>query len=151
MSLWPFSSSTSNIALGSAWETVASMTTACSFWSPFSRSALRAFGVRVPRRGPLFFPKSRESLLGLSGEHGAQRLRLRRRHALRLDEPVDEHVPAAVEGDGLRHELRALRDLARLGQRDAGPEAKLDVVRRNPERLDALRLGGRRVARLVEM
>src|SRR5216683_408204 len=58
MSLWPFSSSTSNIALGRACETVASMTTACSFWSPSSRSVRRAFGVRVPRRGPRCFPKS---------------------------------------------------------------------------------------------
>src|SRR5579863_6169860 len=112
MSLWPFSSSTSNIALGRAWETVASMTTACSFWSPFSRSGLRAFGVRVPRRGPLFFPKSRESLLGLSGEHGAQRPCLGRRHALRLHQPVDERIPAAIEGDGLGDQLRALCDLA---------------------------------------
>src|SRR6266852_654894 len=64
MSLWPFSSSTSNIALGRACETVASMTTACSFWSPSSRSVRRAFGVRVPRRGPRCLPKFRKSLIG---------------------------------------------------------------------------------------
>src|SRR5256885_454783 len=40
MSLWPFSSSTSNIAFGGACETGASMTTACRFWSLLA-SALR--------------------------------------------------------------------------------------------------------------
>src|SRR6266699_6650987 len=64
MSLWPFSSSTSNIAFGRACETVASMTTACSFWSPSSRSVRRAFGVLVPRRGPRCLPKFRMSLIG---------------------------------------------------------------------------------------
>src|SRR3989442_9443726 len=40
------------------------MTTACSFWSPSSRSVRRAFGVRVPRRGPRCLPKFRKSLIG---------------------------------------------------------------------------------------
>src|SRR5258708_36026183 len=64
MSLWPFSSSTSNIAFGRACETVASMTTACSFWSPSAAAVRRAFGVRVPRRGPRCLPKFRKSLIG---------------------------------------------------------------------------------------
>src|SRR5205814_2169990 len=64
MSLWPFSSSTSNIAFGRACETVASMTTACSFWSLSAAAVRRAFGVRVPRRGPRCLPKFRKSLIG---------------------------------------------------------------------------------------
>src|SRR3954453_14745795 len=113
MSLWPFSSSTSNIALGRAWETVASMTTACSFWSPFSRSGLRAFGVRVPRRGPLFFPKSLESLLGLScGQQGTQVLRLVRGHSLRPHEAVDDLIPAPVMRDGFADETGSCGGLA---------------------------------------
>src|SRR6266581_93754 len=64
MSLWPFSSSTSNIAFGRACETVASMTTACSFWSPSAAAVRRAFGVRVPRRGPRCLPKFGKSLIG---------------------------------------------------------------------------------------
>src|SRR3989442_13995272 len=40
------------------------MTTACSFWSPSSRSVRRAVGVRVPRRGPRCLPKFRKSLIG---------------------------------------------------------------------------------------
>src|SRR5436309_2760334 len=64
MSLWPPSSSTSNIAFGRACETVASMTTACSFWSLSAAAVRRAFGVRVPRRGPRCLPKFGKSLIG---------------------------------------------------------------------------------------
>src|SRR2546426_5290464 len=53
MSLCPFSSSTSNMALGSAWVTAASITTASSFaGSPLVTRSLRArAGRRGPRRG----------------------------------------------------------------------------------------------------
>src|ERR1700736_3162298 len=53
MSLCPFSSSTSNMALGSAWVTAASITTASSLaGSPLVTLSLRArAGRRGPRRG----------------------------------------------------------------------------------------------------
>src|SRR5258708_24144646 len=68
MSLWPCSSPLSNIAVGSACAATASIPTAASFWSPSSRSAFRAFGVRGPRRGPFDFPKSVEVYLVGSNE-----------------------------------------------------------------------------------
>src|SRR5581483_9837881 len=130
------------MALGSACETVASMTTACSFWSPSAspRSGLRAFGVLVPRRGPRCFPKSLESLLGLGGgEQRAQHLGLLGGHPLRLDEAIDEVLPAAVLADHVRDHQRALAHVARLAHRHAGPVAELEVVGREALRFDALR------------
>src|SRR5260370_20136065 len=97
ISLCPFSSSTSNIAFGRAWETTASMTTACSFWSPSSRSVLRTFsGRRGPRRWLLFFPKSRESLLGpdFSGETRLDGLGEIGRHSVHDREPAHRFHPA---------------------------------------------------------
>src|SRR5258706_10258831 len=137
MSLWPFSSSTSNIALGNACATTASITTAASFWSPSSRSTLRAFGVRVPRRGPFDLPKTRASLLGLSGQHRTQHLGLLRRHALRLNEAVDHFVPAPVVRDGLGDELGPAVHLTRLAERNPGPETQLDIVGRGLQCGDA--------------
>src|SRR3979411_2569168 len=52
MSLCPFSSSTSNMALGRAWVTAASITTASSFGcSPLLLSLRARAGRRGPRRG----------------------------------------------------------------------------------------------------
>src|SRR5260221_12464436 len=98
------------------------MTTAASFWSPSSRSTLRAFGVRVPRRGPFDLPKTRASLLGLSGQHRTQHLGLLRRHALRLNEAVDHFVPAPAVPAGLGDELCPPFHLARLGESTTGPK-----------------------------
>src|SRR6059036_1355859 len=108
MSLCPFSSSTSNIAFGSACETTASITTACSFWSPSSRSVLRAFsGRRGPLRWLLNFPKTRESLLG--ARSGSQtRLDLLReilRHAAHHHQAAHRLHPARPFGlDDLGHQ-----------------------------------------------
>src|ERR1700680_1053137 len=49
MSLWPFSSSTSNIALGRAWVTVASIAIASSFWSSGATTVGRARAGLRPR------------------------------------------------------------------------------------------------------
>src|SRR5256886_11203454 len=150
MSLWPFSSSTSNIAWGSAWETTASMLTAGSFWSPSSRSTLRAFGVRVPRRGPLCLPKTFDSL---RGEGGHARLELS--HLL-AGQPVDcreaahRFEPARVLAHSLGDEHRARSEVARMRGRHAGPEAELDVVGRELERLDAFLPGAFKVCQLVQ-
>src|SRR2546422_8740982 len=116
MSLCPFSSSTSNIALGRACATTASITTAGSFWSPSSRSGLRTFS---GRRGPFRcfdLPKTLESLLG---SRGGGQARLDRgghvgRDSLGGDEAVeglDPPVPSVA--DGFADQLAAGLEVAR--------------------------------------
>src|SRR5436305_9519874 len=154
MSLWPFSSSTSNIAFGSDCDTVASMTTAGSFWSPSAspRSGLRAFGVLVPRRGPRCLPKSFESLLGDGAEPRFEVPRELRRHALHRDEALEQGGrPARVGAHRFGDELGALVQVAGFRDRDAGPELELDVVRREALGLDTLRPCAGVVALLVEL
>src|SRR5579872_4462265 len=154
ISLWPFSSSTSNIAFGSACETVASMTTAASFWSPSAspRSALRAFGVLVPRRGPLCLPKTLESLLGDGAKPRFEVPRQVRGQALDLDQAVEQSGrPARVGAHRLGDQPGAAVDIAGLGDRDPGPELELHVVRREPLGLDPLRPRAGVVALLVEL
>src|SRR5579864_8395622 len=142
------------MALGSACETVASMTTAASFWSPSAspRSALRAFGVLVPRRGPRCLPKTLESLIGdgakprfeVPGEVG--------RHAVDLDQAVEQRGrPARIGTHGLGDELGSAVEVAGLRDRDAGPELELHVVRCEPLGLYALRPRARLVSLLVKL
>src|SRR5712692_8116874 len=133
ISLCPPSTSTSNIALGSACETTASITTACSFWSPSSRSGLRTFsGRRGPRRCALDFPKTRDSLLGRDcrGQSCLDRLGQIRRHAIHHCEAAQCLDPAvALLADNLRHELAAAIHVAIDGYLESGPKADLDHLR----------------------
>src|SRR5438270_1812037 len=77
ISLWPFSSSTSNMALGSACETTASITTACSFSCSGAVTRLRAC-LRGPLRGVDDLAKSPKSLparrFSVGAGHGAPAL-----------------------------------------------------------------------------
>src|SRR5213076_2965605 len=79
ISLWLFSSSTSNIALGRAWETTASMTTACSFSWPGVVTRFRACR-RGPRRGVDDLAKTAQGPQPghLLGQQGLGQLRLPR-------------------------------------------------------------------------
>src|SRR5260370_17474031 len=150
ISLCPFSSSTSNIAFGRAWETPASMTPACSFWSPSSRSVLRPFsGRRGPRRWLLFCPKSRESLLGPDFS-GAPRLDGRGeigRHSVHKREPAQRFHPAlAFLAYNAGYQIDATVHVAVDRHLEPGPETDLDHLRRHPDRLVSLGVGGGLVA-----
>src|SRR5450759_1026359 len=138
MSLCPFSSSTSNIAFGRAWATTASITTAASFWSPSSRSVLRTFGVRGPRRGPFDFPKTREVyLLGGRGrlEAGLDGRRNFCRHELDGDKAAQRLEPAAVLPQDFGEQGASAVEVARSGQTDCSHESDLDQLRPDGERL----------------
>src|SRR5262245_65446948 len=73
ISLCPFSSSTSNIAFGSAWETTASRTTASSFWtSPSVVGRRDRDGRRGPLRGVELLANSRRSLASFQADLPAE-------------------------------------------------------------------------------
>src|SRR5260370_11200155 len=126
------------------------MTTACSFWSPSSRSVLRTFsGRRGSRRWLLFFPKSRESLLGpdFSGETRLARLGEIGRYSVDDREPAQRFHPAfAFLAYNAGHQIEATVQVAVDRHLEPCPETDLDHLRRHLDRLFGLCLGGVLVA-----
>src|SRR5438093_7548423 len=128
MSLCPPSTSTSNIAFGSACDTTASITTAGSFWSPSSRSGLRAFSGRRGALRPLCFPKTRESLLArrCCGQPRLDLPRQVRGQSVGGDKAIQGLDPPRIFAHRGHHQVAAGVEHAVLSHAEAAPERELD-------------------------